>query len=185
LQHGIQEYLMRLRSLLVITAAILVSFGVLAAARPVEAHRDGCHRHHSCPSDTGSYVCGDLGNDSECPNSAPQPTPKPKLQPTAEPAATPKPAAKPKPAATPKPQAAPKSDSVTTVTIQHGGNVRKTARVVATNILGQACPGDQAIVQQKAAPWYKIRISKIVDSCDASRVQVGTEGWIHAALLKK
>ncbi len=29
-------------------------------------HRDGCHRWHSCPSDNGSYVCGDLGNDDEC-----------------------------------------------------------------------------------------------------------------------
>ena len=27
----------------------------------VSAHRSGCHRWHSCPSDTGSYVCGDLG----------------------------------------------------------------------------------------------------------------------------
>ena len=26
-----------------------------------EAHQSGCHRWHSCPSDTGSYVCGDLG----------------------------------------------------------------------------------------------------------------------------
>ena len=25
------------------------------------AHQSGCHRWHSCPSDTGSYVCGDLG----------------------------------------------------------------------------------------------------------------------------
>lgn len=31
------------------------------------AHRDGCHAAHSCPSDTGSYECGDTGNDSECP----------------------------------------------------------------------------------------------------------------------
>lgn len=31
------------------------------------AHRDGCHRWHSCPSDTGSYVCGDLGYDDQCP----------------------------------------------------------------------------------------------------------------------
>ncbi|WP_030317323.1 PKD domain-containing protein [Streptomyces sp. NRRL B-3229] len=31
-----------------------------------EAHRDGCHRWHSCPSDTGSYVCGDLGYDTYC-----------------------------------------------------------------------------------------------------------------------
>jgi endonuclease YncB( thermonuclease family) len=31
------------------------------------AHRDGCHRWHSCPSDNGSYVCGDLGYDDQCP----------------------------------------------------------------------------------------------------------------------
>ena len=29
-------------------------------------HRDGCHRWHSCPSDSGSYSCGDKGYDSEC-----------------------------------------------------------------------------------------------------------------------
>ncbi|HSE99390.1 MAG TPA: hypothetical protein VLA48_00715 [Nitrososphaeraceae archaeon] len=29
-------------------------------------HSDGCHRWHSCPSNSGSYVCGgDLGYDSE------------------------------------------------------------------------------------------------------------------------
>ena len=27
----------------------------------VIAHRSGCHRWHSCPSDSGSYICGDLG----------------------------------------------------------------------------------------------------------------------------
>ena len=31
------------------------------------AHRSGCHRWHSCPSDTGSYECGDLGYDTYCP----------------------------------------------------------------------------------------------------------------------
>ena len=25
------------------------------------AHQSGCHRWHSCPSDSGSYTCGDLG----------------------------------------------------------------------------------------------------------------------------
>lgn len=39
----------------------------LLGAGPAQAHRDGCHRWHSCPSDSGSYVCGDLGYDSECP----------------------------------------------------------------------------------------------------------------------
>jgi hypothetical protein len=34
----------------------------------VEAHRSGCHRWHSCPSDSGSYICGDTGHCSSCPN---------------------------------------------------------------------------------------------------------------------
>lgn len=38
---------------------------------PLLAHRSGCHRYHSCPSDTGSYVCGDLGNYSQCPKKPP------------------------------------------------------------------------------------------------------------------
>lgn len=33
-----------------------------------EAHPAGCHRWHSCASDTGSYVCGDLGYCSQCPD---------------------------------------------------------------------------------------------------------------------
>jgi hypothetical protein len=33
-----------------------------------EAHRSGCHRWHSCPSDSGSYICGDTGRCSSCPN---------------------------------------------------------------------------------------------------------------------
>ena len=35
-------------------------------ATPAQAHRSGCHRWHSCPSDTGSYVCGDLGYTTFC-----------------------------------------------------------------------------------------------------------------------
>src|SRR4051812_3210318 len=41
---------------------------LLLAATPVSAHRSGCHRWHSCPSDTGSYICGDLGYTSGCGN---------------------------------------------------------------------------------------------------------------------
>lgn len=44
-------------------AALSVLFLLAASA---QAHRDGCHRWHSCPSDTGSYVCGDLGYTTEC-----------------------------------------------------------------------------------------------------------------------
>src|SRR6266702_5565654 len=32
------------------------------------AHQSGCHRWHSCPSDRGTYVCGDLGHCSGCPD---------------------------------------------------------------------------------------------------------------------
>jgi hypothetical protein len=44
------------------TAVLLLSLMPV----PAQAHRDGCHRWHSCPSDTGSYICGDLGYDTYC-----------------------------------------------------------------------------------------------------------------------
>jgi hypothetical protein len=54
------------RRILVIASLVLV-LSLFAAPRPtVSAHQSGCHRWHSCPSDTGSYVCGDLGYYSEC-----------------------------------------------------------------------------------------------------------------------
>lgn len=31
------------------------------------AHRSGCHRWHSCPSDSGSYTCGDSGHPCQYP----------------------------------------------------------------------------------------------------------------------
>ncbi len=31
-----------------------------------DAHRSGCHRWHSCPSDNGGYICGDRGKCSQC-----------------------------------------------------------------------------------------------------------------------
>jgi len=38
---------------------------------PLEAnsHRSGCHRWHSCPSDSGKYICGDTGYCNYCPDS--------------------------------------------------------------------------------------------------------------------
>lgn len=47
-------------------AGFLLLSSLIAWPTAAEAHRDGCHRWHSCPSDTGSYVCGDTGNFSEC-----------------------------------------------------------------------------------------------------------------------
>lgn len=47
-----------------IIATVTVSAAVLALIilpRSAGAHRSGCHNLHTCPSDTNSYVCGDLG----------------------------------------------------------------------------------------------------------------------------
>lgn len=44
----------------------LLMIGVLLFPGLAEAHRSGCHRWHSCPSDTGSYRCGDLGYYTYC-----------------------------------------------------------------------------------------------------------------------
>jgi phosphatidylserine/phosphatidylglycerophosphate/cardiolipin synthase-like enzyme len=35
---------------------------------PGTAHQDPCHRLHSCPSDSSSYVCGDKGRCDQCPD---------------------------------------------------------------------------------------------------------------------
>jgi Excalibur calcium-binding domain len=43
---------------------VVIGLGLLVSL--ASAHQSGCHRWHSCPSDTGSYVCGDLGYDSQC-----------------------------------------------------------------------------------------------------------------------
>ena len=41
---------------------------LLGSALTVYAHRSGCHRWHSCPSDRGTYTCGDLGYCGQCPD---------------------------------------------------------------------------------------------------------------------
>ena len=53
-----------LEKALVLVALIALALNLLAA--PAFAHRNGCHRWHSCPSDTGSYVCGDTGYYAYC-----------------------------------------------------------------------------------------------------------------------
>ncbi len=45
--------------IVVITLTLLGSFIIFDYA---SAHRSGCHRWHSCPSDSGSYTCGDAGH---------------------------------------------------------------------------------------------------------------------------
>nr|WTB34994.1 hypothetical protein OG781_40980 [Streptomyces sp. NBC_00830] len=54
------------RALIAVLALLIASAALWVGAPPAAAHRDGCHRWHSCPSDTGSYVCGDLGDFTYC-----------------------------------------------------------------------------------------------------------------------
>ncbi len=51
------------------TLSLLCFFSIfLFLPSPADAHRSGCHRWHSCASDTGSYTCGDLGKCGFCPD---------------------------------------------------------------------------------------------------------------------
>jgi len=69
--------------------AIACSLSV-ALAPAAEAHQSGCHRWHTCPSDSGSYVCGDLGYSCQT-GTTPAPTPTPAPAPTPTPAPAPPP----------------------------------------------------------------------------------------------
>jgi hypothetical protein len=54
------------RALTAAGVVCLTGAAVLTSAAPGSAHRHPCHARHSCPSDTGSYVCGDKGDASMC-----------------------------------------------------------------------------------------------------------------------
>ena len=51
---------------LIVLMLLVGLFSIEGLSNDTYAHRDGCHRWHSCPSDTGSYACGDLGIDTYC-----------------------------------------------------------------------------------------------------------------------
>jgi endonuclease YncB( thermonuclease family) len=48
----------------------MVIIGLVGWVALATAHQDPCHRRHSCPSDHGTYTCGDLGYCSQCPDNA-------------------------------------------------------------------------------------------------------------------
>src|SRR5213594_1552293 len=64
---GRRRFVRSVRLRLRLAVILLVACSVTLPTDAV-AHRSGCHRWHSCPSDTGSYVCGDLGKCSGCPD---------------------------------------------------------------------------------------------------------------------
>ncbi len=60
---GEGKHEMRKLALFFITLAFFTLSPLLS-----DAHRSGCHRWHSCPSDTEKYTCGDKGYCSACPD---------------------------------------------------------------------------------------------------------------------
>lgn len=70
------------KSMRIIGVAVLIfSFIILVGPTKTYAHQSGCHRWHSCPSDSGSYVCGDTGHSNYC-GTSPAPTYTPPAQST-------------------------------------------------------------------------------------------------------
>jgi hypothetical protein len=51
-----------------IALVLMIIIGLMGWAAAATAHRSGCHHWHSCPSDHGTYVCGDLGYCAQCPD---------------------------------------------------------------------------------------------------------------------
>jgi hypothetical protein len=51
-----------------ITMASMMCLSLCWAPTIVMAHRSGCHRWHTCPSDTGSYTMCDTGHCSTAPS---------------------------------------------------------------------------------------------------------------------
>jgi endonuclease YncB( thermonuclease family) len=51
-----------------ILTVILFTMVFVGLYQTVLAHRSGCHRRHSCPSDKNTYICGDKGHCSQCSN---------------------------------------------------------------------------------------------------------------------
>jgi hypothetical protein len=115
------------RHLMMLQMVILVGSWLLPGAGP----QGRCHRLHSCPSDHGSYTCGDLWRCDQCPDNQYCLTDKPRLGPS--PTRTPA-----QPAPVPS---VPTTPSAVTVCFTPGGNCTDTIVNALRNakrmILGQ------------------------------------------------
>ena len=76
--------IMEIKGSIRLTAAVILVFialvgglSITVQSSQVSAHRSGCHRWHSCPSDSGSYTCGDTGYSNYCSPTTNYSTPSP------------------------------------------------------------------------------------------------------------
>ena len=47
---------------------LLFALALIVLPWEASSHRSGCQRWHSCPSDRDTYICGDRGYCSQCPD---------------------------------------------------------------------------------------------------------------------
>ncbi len=164
----------------------------------VEAHRSGCHSAHSCPSDTGSYTCGDTGNCSQCgdnlyckggvPGNYAAPTPPP----TPPPAQTPAPVVTPAAAQPVAPQKPTMEGADTTLatddtTPTFNGTAEKDAKIVmqidGTDFTDAAVSGDGkwsiTIPEDKKLSDGKYKVSVYATRDELKSGSVGLEMTIN------
>jgi uncharacterized protein YgiM (DUF1202 family) len=130
---------------------------VQSASAQLLFHRNGCHAWHTCPSDTGSYVCGDTGHgcnfDANWNRIAYPPS-------ASKPYGTPKAPGKPAAAAVPT------KAVVNTATI----NMRAAPSTSAA-ILGKYNRGTVLTLLSRSNGWVKVMASN------------GRIGWMSASLV--
>jgi hypothetical protein len=163
--HGYWRYL--------VGALIVVALACGAVAAEVLAHPDGCHRWHSCPSDDGSYVCGDLGHCSECTDNRYCLAGRSRNATTAA-TRTPRPTRTPEPTRTPRPTATPEPPRAARAT---GGGDSDASRA-PYNAAGALRPGADT---GRVTPYSDGDAADVVDDVRGSAAIVGTGAPLTAA----
>jgi phosphatidylserine/phosphatidylglycerophosphate/cardiolipin synthase-like enzyme len=136
------------RSVLVMMLAVSLFTG----GRSLEAHQDACHQRHSCPSDHGTYVCGDTGRCDQCPDNQLCLAAKPRL------------AASPAPMPVAPPSTQPPLSGEPTVCFTPGGN--------CTDLMVQAIAGAKTSILVQAYSFTSTPIAKALLDAHKRRVQV-------------
>jgi len=127
-----------------------VAFGILALSWVLGwsgtdssvAHQDPCHRLHSCPSDHGTYICGDTGRCQQCPDNQFCLAGKPRL------------------AASPAPAPAPPAPTVTQPSTACGTTVCFTPGGNCTELLVNAIAGAKTSILVQAYSFTSAPIAK-------------------------
>jgi phosphatidylserine/phosphatidylglycerophosphate/cardiolipin synthase-like enzyme len=173
--HTSARRMPRLAIVLTIASLTLVA----DAIRHSEAHQDPCHRLHSCPSDHGTYLCGDTGRCDQCPDNQYCLGGKPRV------------------AASPAPAPVPPAPTVTqpsisggaTVCFTPGGNC--TALIVnavggaKTNILVQAYSFTSAPIAKALLDAHKrgVRVQVILDKSQRTEKHASADFLANQGVL--